>query len=86
MLPCTDVRAFSGNVNVRLRYRAEGHNRLNPEHPYMYHVYEYEATKTCPECSDEETVPVTAYIDEESGRQTVMAKKVRCERHLVTGE
>ena len=49
---------------IRLRYRAEGHNRLNPEHPCMYHVYEYEATKTCPECSDEETVPVTTYIDE----------------------
>ncbi|OPY29006.1 MAG: hypothetical protein A4E28_01163 [Methanocella sp. PtaU1.Bin125] len=52
----------------------------------MYHVYEYEATKTCPECSEEETVPVTRYIDEETGRQTVMAKKVRCERHLATGE
>jgi hypothetical protein len=51
----------------------------------MYHVYEYEATKTCPDCSEEETVPVTAYIDEETGRQTVMAKKVKCERHLVTG-
>ncbi|HUL61887.1 MAG TPA: hypothetical protein VLT35_02390 [Methanocella sp.] len=52
----------------------------------MYHVYEYEATKTCPECSEEETVPVAAYVDEETGRQTVMAKRVSCERHLVTGE
>jgi hypothetical protein len=52
----------------------------------MYHVYEYEATKTCPECSEEETVPVATYIDEETGRQTIMAKKVKCERHLVSGE
>jgi hypothetical protein len=52
----------------------------------MYHVYEYEATKTCPECSEEETVPVTTYIDEETGRQTVIANKVRSEMHLVTCE
>lgn len=52
----------------------------------MYHVYEYEATKTCPDCSEEETVPVTAYIDQETGRQTVMARKVQCERHPVAGK
>jgi hypothetical protein len=29
---------------------------------------------------------VATYIDEETGRQTIMAKKVKCERHLVSGE
>jgi hypothetical protein len=48
----------------------------------MYRVYEYEATKTCPDCSEEETVPVTAFIDQRTGRQTVLARRVRCERHL----
>lgn len=52
----------------------------------MYRVYEYEATKTCPECSEEETVTVAACVDEETGRRTIIAKKVKCERHLATGE
>lgn len=47
----------------------------------MYHVYEYEATKTCPDCSEQETVPVTACIDQETGKQTVLSRRVRCERH-----
>ncbi len=47
----------------------------------MYRVYEYEATRTCPECSGQETVPVAAYVNEETGKETVLAKRVRCERH-----
>jgi hypothetical protein len=51
----------------------------------MYHVYEYEATRTCPDCSEQETVPVTACIDEETGKKTVLAQRVRCERHIPSG-
>ena len=47
----------------------------------MYHIYEYEATKTCPDCDEQETVPVTQCIDQETGRSTVLARRVRCERH-----
>ena len=47
----------------------------------MYHVYEYEATKTCPECNVEETVNVAAYVNEDTGKETVMAKRLNCERH-----
>jgi hypothetical protein len=85
-LPTACVRVFCSYGRDWLRYRAEGNNRLKAKHFSMYHVYEYEATKTCPECSEQETVPVATYIDEETGRQTVMAKRVKCERHLVTGE
>ncbi|HMK47132.1 MAG TPA: hypothetical protein VK436_10945 [Methanocella sp.] len=44
-------------------------------------MYEYEATKTCPECSEEETVNVAAYINEDTGKETVLAKRLNCERH-----
>lgn len=47
----------------------------------LYRVYEYEATKTCPKCCNQETVPVASYINENTGKETVLAKRVRCDRH-----
>lgn len=47
----------------------------------MYHVYEYEATTICPECCGQETVPVAAYINEDTGKETLLARRTRCGRH-----
>ena len=50
----------------------------------MYRVYEYEATRTCPSCCGQETVPVAAYVNEDTGKETVLAKRIRCDRHTGT--
>lgn len=47
----------------------------------MYRVYEYEATRTCPRCCGQETVPVASYINEDTGKEMVLARSIRCGRH-----